>query len=158
VADLNWCAKQRSGIGLIQPNDNLAKEYIKSAEETLASLKNSNENSNMWKATKKYYAEYFAVYALFMGLGIKCEIHDCTIELINLMSTWDLFPDDSYRLLKKDKKLRIDNQYYLKNVNIEINYEELFEFILIIKEKVNSLTPMEVESIRDKLKLELGLI
>lgn len=76
MVDLNWCCNQNSGIKLTSPNDNLANEYIKSAEETLASLSASKEDSNMWIATKKYYAEYFAIYALFMKIGIKCEIHD----------------------------------------------------------------------------------
>ena len=157
MVDLTWCCKQKNGICLIDPNDNLAREYIKSAEETLSSLKNSNETSNMWKATKKYYAEYLTVYALLMKLGIKCEIHDCTVELINYLDKFHLFPSGSYRRLTEDKKLRIDNQYYLKNRPVEVNYEELLEFVLSIKEKVNSLNSPEINNIRKELKEDFNI-
>lgn len=44
---------------LVEPNDSLAEEYYKNAEETLRVtnlIKNSG--SNMWLATQKYYTEY----------------------------------------------------------------------------------------------------
>lgn len=151
MVSLNWCCNQKNGIKLIEPNENLTREYIKNAEETLFSLKNSNESSNMWKATKKYYAEYFAVYAIFIKIGIKCEIHDCLIELTKFLEDFDLFPKDAYKILNNDKKLRIDNQYYLKNIDVQINYEELFNFILTIKEKVNSLQIQEIDLTRNKI-------
>jgi uncharacterized protein (UPF0332 family) len=151
MVKLDWCIKQKKGILLIEPNDNLAQEYIKSAEETLLSLNNS-EDSNMWKATKKYYAQYLAIYALCMKIGIKCEIHDCTIELINYLDKFNIFPKESYHLLKKDKQLRIDNQYYLKNIPITINYEKIQTFILTCKEKIHSLNMVEIKLIRKKLR------
>lgn len=151
MVNLSWCYKQKDGIKLIESNENLAKEYLKSAEETLLSLKISNEDSNMWKATKKYYAEYLAVYALLMKIGVKCEIHDCTIELIKFLEEFNLFPKEAYKLLSLDKKLRIDNQYYLKNIKVQINYNSLLEFILNIKKRINSISIEEVKSIRTKL-------
>jgi hypothetical protein len=150
MVTINWCLKQSRGIELVKPNDNLAKDYLYSSEETLFSLKNSNETSNMWKATKKYYAEYLAVYALMMKLGIKCEIHDCTIEITKLLK--DIFPKNTYSILFEDKKLRTDNQYYLKNIVVEIDYEELFNFILEIKNTINSISPKEIQNIRTSLK------
>ncbi|MBI5393479.1 hypothetical protein HZA96_06440 [Candidatus Woesearchaeota archaeon] len=36
---LMWCKKQKKGIRLIEPNDNLAYEYQQTAEETLEILK-----------------------------------------------------------------------------------------------------------------------
>jgi len=150
MVTINWCLKQSRGIELVKPNDNLAKEYLSSSEETLFSLKNSNETSNMWKATKKYYAEYLAVYALMMKLGIKCEIHDCTIEITKLLK--DIFPKNTYSILFEDKKLRTDNPYYLKNIVVEIDYEELFNFILEIKNTINSISPKEIQNLRTSLK------
>lgn len=150
MVTINWCLKQNKGIELIRPNDNLAKEYLSSSEETLISLKNSNETSNMWKATKKYYVEYLAVYALMMKIGIKCEIHDCTIELTKILK--DIFPKNTYTILSADKQLRIDNQYYLKNFQVEINYDKLFEFILEVKETINRLTPKDIENMREFTK------
>ncbi len=150
MVNINWCLKQKKGIKFIEPNNDLAKEYIKSAEETLFSLKNGVEDSNMWKATKKYYAQYLAVYALMMKIGIKSEIHECTIELTRYLE--ELFPRNTFNNLMKDKQLRIDNQYYLKNKEITTNYDELFTFILSIKEKIHSISTPEIKKIREKIE------
>jgi len=81
---LGWC--KRKGMKLIKPNTNLAEEYFKNAEETLRVtnlIKGSG--SNMWLATQKYYTEYLAAYSLMMKIGIKSEMHSCTIEIIRLL-------------------------------------------------------------------------
>lgn len=148
MVNLSWCKKQKKGIKFIEPNENLAKEYLKNAENTIYDLKNTEE-SNLWKATKKYYAEYFSVYSLLIKLGIKCEIHDCTIEIIKKLEEKGLFPANTNKKIKKDKDVRIDNQYYLKDKEVEINYQELLKFHLEIKDKVNSLTTKEIKEIRD---------
>jgi len=151
---LKWCFKQRKGIRLIEPNENLAEEYIRSAEETLAVLSNIKGKSNMWLATTKYYCEYFAIYALLMRLGIKSEIHDCTIEVARFLEREGVLPKGTSKLLENDKELRIDNQYYLKNRKVVIDFNKLRDFILRVKEKVNSVTDEEIHEIRRKLRKE----
>ncbi|MBI4154899.1 hypothetical protein HY498_02325 [Candidatus Woesearchaeota archaeon] len=42
---LKWCLKQNKGIKIIKPNNNLAEEYIESAEETLLVLQNIKNKS-----------------------------------------------------------------------------------------------------------------
>jgi hypothetical protein len=39
MVSVEWCKKQQKGIKLIEPNNNLSKEYIQTAEETLDVLK-----------------------------------------------------------------------------------------------------------------------
>jgi uncharacterized protein (UPF0332 family) len=39
-----------------------------------------------WIATTAYYARYFALYALLMKIGIKSEIHDCSIAIARLLT------------------------------------------------------------------------
>jgi hypothetical protein len=29
MVNLNWCCKQKDGIKLVEPNENLSKEYLK---------------------------------------------------------------------------------------------------------------------------------
>ena len=118
MASLNWCKKQKTGIKLIKPNNNLSKEYFNSSEETLKILKEIQGKSNMWLATTKYYCEYFAVYSILMKIGIKSEIHKCTISLVKFLEGENLFKKGTWKILEKDKNLRIENQYYLKNKKI----------------------------------------
>jgi len=154
---INWCFNKKEGIKIVEPNDNLARDYLQSSEETLSVLQNLEGKSKIWLATTKYYCEYFAVYALLQKIGIKCEIHDCTIEVSRFLEEKGILPKGSFDLLDFDKQLRIDNQYYLKNRKVEIDIRKISEFILKIKDKINSITFDEVEEIRkDFSKLKIG--
>lgn len=152
VKKLKWCCKQSAGLKIDKPNDNLVKEYLQSAEETLSVLQDIKGKSNMWLATTKYYSEYFSIYALLQKIGIKCEIHDCTIEIAKLLEEIKIIPEGYSKRFEDDKELRIDNQYYLKNRPVDINVRELSEFILTIKNKVNSITLNEINKARDEIK------
>jgi len=151
MANLEWCKKQDKGIKLIQPSDNLCKEYLSSAEETLSVLKDIEGKSNMWLATTKYYFEYFTVYALLMKLGIKSEIHDCTLLVGKVLQDEKMLPEGTYEMLEEDKQLRIDNQYYLKNKEVKIDHSKLADFFFKIKSIINSLTLEKIERARSMI-------
>lgn len=135
----------------MKTNETLAKEYMQASEETLTVLKDSTKKSRMWQATTKYYAEYFATYAMLMKLGIKSEIHECTIELAKILEKEKILPKGFSKELEQDKELRIDNQYYLKNKEVKIEYDKLLTQILKIKEKINNITLEEINNIRKQI-------
>ena len=144
---IEWCKKH--GMKLIEPNDNLAEEYYKNAEETLRVtnlIKHSG--SNMWLATQKYYTEYLASYALLMKIGIKTEIHSCTIEIIKLLEKENVITFNLSKTLEDDKELRIDNQYYLKNRPVNFSSESLAELLLNIREILDNITKEQISNIR----------
>lgn len=149
MVDLDWCKKQKSGIKLIEPNQNLAEEYIRNAEETLIALKEIDGKSNIWSATMKYYFEYFCFYAVLMKVGIKCEIHECTLEVCRLLETIEVLPEGISEVLEKDKALRLDNQYYLKNKNIKVDYNTLNDLLLQTKDIINKLTLTKINRVRE---------
>ncbi len=103
-------------------------------------------------STTKYYIEYFAVYSVFMKLGIKCEIHDCTMSLTRFLETENIIKPGISRILEKDKELRIDNQYYLKNKPVDINFEKLSSFLLSTKEALKKLNTSKTKDIRKKIE------
>lgn len=149
---IGWCKKQEKGIKLTEPNDNLSREYLENAEESLKVLRSINETkSNMWLATTKYYIEYFAVYSVLMKIGIKCEIHDCTISLVKFLEDEGVIKQGTSKILERDKELRIDNQYYLKNKPVNIDFEKLSEFIILTKGTLNNLDIDKIEELRRKL-------
>lgn len=150
---VKWCKEQKQGITLIEPNDNLAQAYYENAEETpriTNQIKNSG--SNMWLATQKYYIEYFAAYSLLMKIGIKCEIHSCTIEIIKILEENQVIDFNLSGKLEKDKNLRIKNQYYLKNIEVEINSQELSNLILNIKKTLDEIKKEDIIKIREQIK------
>ena len=148
---LKWCKEQ--GMKLIEPNDNLAEEYFKNAEETLrVSNLIKDSGSNMWLATQKYYTEYLAAYSLLMKIGIKSEIHSCTIEVIKLLETEKIIDFNLSKMLNEDKELRIDNQYYLKNRPVNFDSKQLSEIILNIKKIHDNITDEQIKKIRNLIK------
>ena len=149
---INWCKKQKSGIKIQEPNDNLSQEYYENAEESLKVLKSIKETkSNMWLATTKYYIEYFAVYSVLMKIGIKCEIHDCTIALVKFLEEEKIFDEGTAKLLEDDKELRIDNQYYLKNKPVKINFEKLSGFLLSIRKILDKLDEDKISELKKEI-------
>jgi uncharacterized protein (UPF0332 family) len=152
MASISWCKKQRKGIRLVEPNDNLAKEYLETAQETLETLKSIRNKSKVWLATTKYYCEYFAIYSLLMKLGIKSEIHECTIAVCKMLEELKIVPEGYTNRLEQDKQLRIDNQYYLKNKEVPVDYDELLQFVLKIKDITSKLTQEEARKIRELVR------
>lgn len=147
---LDWCFNH--GIRLIAPNNNLSDEYFSNAEETLlvANL-SKNSGSNMWLATHKYYVEYLAAYAILMKAGIKSEIHSCTIEIIKFLEKEGIIDFQFADLLDQDKELRIDNQYYLKDIPIDFDPVKLAELLLRVRKMIDSLDSERISFIRNKL-------
>ena len=150
VDKLKWCFGKRE-VRLIRPNDNLANEYLKSAEETLSILRDIKGKSNMWLATTKYYCKYFACYSLLMKLGIRSEIHECTIEIIRFLERIKILRHGIAKSLENDKELRIDNQYYLKNRRVGADYNKLLDFILYFKNLIETMTSDDIQRIREEL-------
>lgn len=138
---------------LVEPNNELAEEYFKNAEETLRVtnlIKNSG--SNMWLATQKYYTEYLAAYSILMKIGIKSEIHSCTIEVIKLLEREKFIGFNFSKILEDDKELRIDNQYYLKNRPVDFDSKTIGDLLLKIRNLLDSLTEEQITKIRNLIK------
>src|SRR3989338_7466451 len=144
---IDWCKKH--GMKLIEPNDNLSEEYYKNAEETLRVtnlIKNSG--SNMWLATQKYYTEYLAAYSLLMKIGIKSEIHSCTITIVRLLENEKIIDFEFGKILEEDKELRIDNQYYLKNKPVHFDSKDLSDTLLKIRKILDTIKDSDIKRIR----------
>lgn len=146
---ISWCKEQNKGLRLINPNDNLAEQYYKNAEESLRiGILIKDTGSNMWIATHKYYTEYLAAYSILMKIGIKSEIHSCTIEVIKILEEEKILNISLSKYLEEDKYLRIENQYYLKNVRIELNPKLLSDILLNVRSSLNSITNEQIKRIR----------
>ncbi len=149
---ISWCKNKEGGIKIQEPNDNLSQEYYENAEESMRVLKSIKETkSNMWLATTKYYIEYFAVYSVLMKIGIKSEIHDCTIALAEFLENEDVIEKGTSKILEDDKELRIDNQYYLKNKFVDVDFGKLSDFMLSIKKSLEKLNNEKIRELREKI-------
>ncbi|MFW5846926.1 MAG: hypothetical protein ACOCUU_02080 [Nanoarchaeota archaeon] len=141
---IKWCCKQKNGIELIEPRENLNKSYLKESEDD---LKEIQKVGNKWKTIIAYYSCYESLYSLLMKVGIKSEIHDCTIELMNLFG----FDKEDKYLLKNLKSIRQGNQYYLKKNPLE-QEKQVKDFIMKCKEKSLELNTEKIEKIRQQIQ------
>ena len=141
---IDWCKKQNKGIKLVEQNLNLSIKYLDDANtdlETMLTL------SGKWKNITAYYACYNALYAILQIIGVKCEIHDCSIALMDIIH---LFNKEDYEFLKTLKLERINVQYYLK-VPKTINEINVKEFVLKAKHIAQTITELDIINIRKKL-------
>ena len=154
---LTWCFKQKRGIRITEPNQNLTKAYLKKATSALNTMTATLQiNEIDWTATTAYYARYFALYALLMKIGVKSEIHDCTINIAQLLSNHGILHQKLVNDIAEAKQTRIDTQYYvateLNQKEIKQNAEKARKFVLEIEQTIENLTTEQLNAIRTRLK------
>jgi hypothetical protein len=104
---LAWCKEQPRGARLTKPKQTLARAHFAEADET---LQNMVIAKGKWRTIMAYYACYHALTVLLAACGIRCEIHDCALALMEL---FEFTPTDK-ALLVRLKEDRIQAQYYLQ--------------------------------------------
>ncbi len=149
---IKWRLNAKNGIELIEPNKNLAEAYIKKAEDALESMRLIK--SKDWKVSTAYYAMYFSVYSILMRLGVKCEIHSCTIEFMQQFLK-KYFTEEECTFLPKSMHARVDAKYYT-NKGVCDDFSEKMqkrtpEFIVKCKSIVLQISEKEINDIRGNL-------
>ena len=147
---IKWCMQQKKGIELVEPSDNLRDAYLIKAEEALDTLRTSK--SRDWQLTTAYYTIYHGIYSLLMKIGIKCEIHSCTIEFTKRFLKGH-FSTEDFELIDKAFSARIDSQYYVNRKVPNQNYEFIMKRTpaFLVKCKNVLLEQKEIEDIRSLL-------
>ena len=150
---INWCLKQNRGLELDEPNKRLASAYIRKAESSLETLKILEDKE--WKIVAAYYTMYHSIYGLLRLIGIKCEIHTCTIEFVKTFLS-DYFSKEECRFLENSLQARIYAQYYTNNEISDDIIQRMFqnapEILAKCKSIISAITESKINSIRTKLK------
>ncbi len=149
---IKWCLEQKNGIELTEPSDNLRDAYIIKAEEALETLRSTKIKD--WKLTTAYYTIYHGIYSLLMKIGVKCEIHKCTIEFAKRFLKQHFIEQD-FNLIDKAFRARNDAQYYVNREISSDNYELIMKntALFLVKCKNIIITQEEITEIREKLKI-----
>lgn len=150
---IKWCADKKEGLRLIEQNSNLSEAYIKKAEEALESMQVNIIKD--WKISTAYYAIYFSLYALLTRIGIKCEIHSCTIEFAKQFLQ-EYFSEEDLDFAEDSLKARIDSQYYVDRTVPDSQYNEMIklapEFLIKCKSILLKLNEKRINEIREELQ------
>ena len=147
---IRWCLQKKKGIELVEPSDNLREGYLIKAEEALDTLRTSK--SRDWRLTTAYYAIYYGMYSLLMKIGVKCEIHSCTIEFTKRFLK-DHFSPEDFELIDKAFSARIDSQYYVNREVPDQNYDVIIRRVpsFLVKCKNAVLEQKETGRIREEI-------
>ncbi len=136
-----------------EPNTNLAEAYLKKAEEALESMRINTIKD--WKISTAYYTIYFSLYAMLTRIGIKCEIHSCTIEFANRFLR-EFFTETDIDFLERALKARVDTQYYIDRTISDKEYEQMItkapEFLVKCKSIVLTLNEKKINEIRNNFQ------
>lgn len=110
MVSINWCLKMKNGIEIVEPSENMSVSYLKMAEESLGIIQKVDK-SKIWTSSASYYVMYYCLYSIMMRIGVKCEIHKCSIGFMKkfLSSFYNL---EDVKLIETAFGLRGDLQYY----------------------------------------------
>ncbi len=151
---LRWCLKQSKGIRVDKPSENLVKAYLQKSRNASKSMEvNAQASLIEWAVSASYYAKYFAVYSLLSKIGIKCEIHDCTIAVFEYLFS-DSIPKEILKDLRDSKENRVEAQYYTQeiSVNLEQVIKKTKQFALEIEKVIDGLNAEKISKLQIKLK------
>jgi uncharacterized protein (UPF0332 family) len=153
MSKINWCLKKQNGLELIEPSENIAIAYLKKSEDALRAANKLEDNLD-WEISSLYYTQYFAIYSIMMKIGIKSEIHSCTLEFMKEFLN-NYFEEIEIDLIIKSEKARNDLQYYsdriiTKAFKLRMKNETPLLFIKC-KNILSNLTQKEIFEIREKL-------
>ncbi len=156
MVSVRWCLQQKNGLEFVAPNSAMADSYIKMAEESMTILKRV-ESSKIWTATTTYYIFYYSLYSLMLKIGIKCEIHSCSLAFMK--KYLNLFYDKKdFEMIEKSFSARIDLQYYADrpvDINaIEETKRHCKTFFIKTKDALARITEDQIKNIREALKRE----
>jgi uncharacterized protein (UPF0332 family) len=147
---IKWCIKQKKGLELVEENNNLSKEYLIKAENALKAIKALEDNIE-WQISAAYYSAYFSLYSILMKIGVKSEIHACTIKFAKIFLN-SYFIDKNLDLLKKAMKARIDLQYYTNRTITKYKHKTIinfaYEFHVKCKQRLEDINEDSINKIR----------
>lgn len=154
MVSINWCCKQKDGIKLIEPNDNLAEGYLKMAEDALGTMNREKNFSLRFSISACYYSMYYSLYATLMKIGIKCEIHSCTLKFMEMFLS-EFYSKEDIKVINKAFDCRNTIQYYVDRI---IQKEDSNWIILKAplfhtksKEILAKLNENQIKEIREKI-------
>ena len=154
---IKWCAGKKEGLSLIEPNSDLANAYIKKAEEALESMRVNIIKD--WRISTAYYTIYFSLYSVLMKVGVKCEIHSCTIVFAKRFLN-DFFEESEINFIEDSLKARVDSQYYIDRTVPDEQYNKMIqkapEFLVKCKSIIIKLNEKKINEIRAKFQKEVS--
>jgi len=155
AVNLKWCCSKKEGIKIIESNDNLSLGYAQMAENAIGTM-NREKNLNMQFAISAcYYSMYYSLYSILMKIGVKCEIHTCTLEFMKKLLS-DFYSDKDIKIIKRAFDARNTSQYYVDRIvskeDIEFIFSKAPYFLSKSKEILSKINEKDILKIRKEVE------
>jgi len=154
MVSLKWCCNQKDGIKLIEPNDNLAQGYLKMAENSLGTMNRERKYNLMFAISACYYSMYYSLYSVCMKIGIKCEIHSCTLGFMKKFLT-EFYSGEDIKIIKKAFNARNIAQYYIDKIVLKEDSDYVIEkaplFFNKSKEILAKINEKDIKELRSRI-------
>jgi uncharacterized protein (UPF0332 family) len=154
MVSINWCLKQKSGIKIVEPNENISESYIKMAEDSIGTMNREKDKNIIFSVSAGYYSMYYSLYSILMRIGVKCEIHQCSIKFMEKFLD-EFFSKEHINQINSAFKLRNITQYYVDKIidKKEINnlLQNAPDFVEHSKNILSSINQDKINEIRNKL-------
>ncbi len=156
VVNLKWCCKKEGGINLIEPNDNLSEGYIQMAENAIGTMNREKKLNLQFAISAGYYSMYYSLYSIMMKIGIKCEIHSCTLAFMKKMLN-NLYSEEDCKIINKAFNARETSQYYVDRIvpkeDIDLIFSKALYFLNKSKDVLSKLNEKDILNIRKEVEL-----
>jgi uncharacterized protein (UPF0332 family) len=155
MVTLKWCLRQKQGLKEVEANDNLADSYAKMADDAIGTMNREKDYNLVFSVSACYYSMYYSLLSILRKIGIKCEIHSCSIEFMRAFLS-GYFSKEDIELIKKAFDARNISQYYADRVvdQKEINHiiSKAPGFVSKSKEILSELNENDIKTVIAKLK------
>ncbi|MAG79028.1 hypothetical protein CMI40_01485 [Candidatus Pacearchaeota archaeon] len=155
MVSIRWCCEQKEGIKLIDSNDNLAKGYLKMDEDSLGTMNRERKYNLMFAISACYYSMYYSLYSVCMKIGIKCEIHSCTIEFMKKILD-NFYSKEDIKIIKKAFNARNIAKYYVDKIVQKEDSDYIMDkaplFLNKSKDILAKINEKDIKDLRKKLE------
>ena len=110
VQEIIKTLQQKEILQVQKPDPSEIEGHLLKSRHNLRFCSQTKPEFYDWTITGCYYACYHAFYSLLQKAGIRCEIHDCTLELMKFFD----FNTDDLLFMQRLKSDRVAVQYYLE--------------------------------------------
>lgn len=154
AVSIRWCCKHKCGIKLVEPSDNLAVGYLKMAEDALGTMNREKDYSLRFSVSACYYSMYYSLYSILVKMGVKCEIHSCTLKVMEEF-LGDFYSGEEIKIINKAFDCRNDIQYYVDKIVERRDSDFIILqaplFFTKSKEILARINELDINKIREKL-------
>jgi uncharacterized protein (UPF0332 family) len=152
---LKWCCGKKEGIKLIEPNENLSAGYIQMAENAIGTMNREKTLNLQFAISACYYSMYYSLYSILMKIGIKCEIHSCTLEFMKQLLS-GFYSKEDYKIISKAFDIRNISQYYVDKVVSKEDTNFIFSkaqyFLSKSREVLSEINEKDILTIRKEIE------